>query len=141
MTFNTQQQKSLSAFITALGQQEDALPQGLQAQLHAIGLNLENRVTELPAIAASLPGLNQSYQKALADARDHEDTPGATLVSSGRKSSSRNGNYVDELSDRATEILTDSDPVAAAKQKMSPLFGKDFGKVATNPIRQFFRRG
>lgn len=61
MSSYPQQEKILTAFLTALGQQEESLPLGLQKQLNAIGQSLEARIVELPTIAASLPSLNQAY--------------------------------------------------------------------------------
>lgn len=67
MSSYPQQEKILTAFVTALAHQDESLPLGLQKQLNAIGQNLEARVVELPTIAASLPSLNQAYQAALSD--------------------------------------------------------------------------
>jgi CHASE2 domain-containing sensor protein len=67
MSLNPQQEKILTAFVTALAQQDESLPSALQKQLNAIGQNLEGRVVELSTIAASLPSLNQAYQVALSD--------------------------------------------------------------------------
>lgn len=130
-SLNPQQEKSLTAFITALGQQEESLPASLQTQLHAIGQNLENRAMELPTIAASLPSLNQAYQTALADAQSEKGEPGATLVSSTSQDPSA------ELSDRAVKILTDPDPVQAAQRSQT----RGLGQIASNPLKRFFRRG
>lgn len=127
-TLNPQQEKSLTAFITALGRQDDPLPEGLQKQLHAIGQNLETRSLELPAIAASLPNLNQAYQTALSDT--HADAPAATFASSPSQSDS------DKSFDRAVDILTADDPVQAAKRSRTPL-----GQIASNPLKRLFGRG
>ncbi|MBD2229972.1 hypothetical protein [Phormidium tenue] len=127
-TLNPQQEKSLTAFITALGQQDNALPEGLQKQLHAIGQNLEARVLELPAIAASLPNLNQAYQTALSETQ--ADAPAATFASSTSQSDS------DKQFDRAVDILTADDPVQAAKRHRTPL-----GQVASNPLKRILGRG
>ena len=131
MTFNSQQEKSLEAFITALSQQDDALPAGLQAQLQAIGQNLESRVMELPGIAASLPNLNNAYQAALADAQSDQEESGATFVSTASKDSSS------KMGDRAAKILADPNPVEAAQRKISP----SIGQIASNPLKRFFGRG
>lgn len=127
--FNQQQAKSLSAFLTALAQQDNSLPTGLQQQLHAIGQNLENRVVELPTIAASLPDLSNSYQAALADAGTDEGQK-ATLVSTDQDDSA-------QLRDRAVKILTDPDPVQAAQKSISP----GIGQIASNPLKRLFGRG
>ena len=131
MNFNPQQEKSLDAFITALSQQDDALPASLQAQLQAIGQNLESRVMELPVIAASLPNLNNAYQAALADAQPDQGETGATLVSTTSKDSS------DGIGDRAAKILTDPNPVEAAQRRKSP----SIGQIASNPLKRLFGRG
>ncbi|WP_416669244.1 hypothetical protein [Egbenema bharatensis] len=127
---NTQQENILTAFVTALAQQDESLPQGLQTQLHAIGQNLEARIVELPAIAASLPNLNQAYQSALANAQTHPADQGATLVSTNQDQNSK-------LRDRAVQILTDSDPVQAAQRSQS----RGLGQIASNPIKRIFGRG
>ncbi|MGI0488057.1 hypothetical protein ACN4EK_21670 [Pantanalinema rosaneae CENA516] len=126
---NPQHEKILTAFVTALAQQEAALPQGLQQQLYSIGQNLEARVVELPVIAASLPSLNQAYQSALADAQA-PGQPGATLVSV-------NQDHNNKLRDRAVQILTDADPVQAAQRAMSP----GLGQIAFNPLKRLFGKG
>ena len=131
MTFNSQQEKSLDAFVTALSQQDESLPASLQAQLQAIGQNLEGRVVELPAIAASLPSLNNAYQAALADAQTDQGKQGATFVSVTNKDRGTS------IGDRAAKILTDSDPVQAAQRSTS----RSVGQIASNPLKRFFRRG
>ncbi len=127
-TLNPQQRNTLTAFITALGQQDNALPEALQKQLHAIGQNLEARIIELPTIAASLPNLNQAYQTALSDTQS--DAPAATLVSNTNQSDS------DKQYDRAVDILTADNPVQAAQRSRTPL-----GKIASNPLKRFFGQG
>ncbi|PSN10620.1 hypothetical protein C7293_27375 [filamentous cyanobacterium CCT1] len=127
-TLNPQQEKTVTAFITALGRQDSALPEGLQKQLHAIGQSLETRILELPAIAASLPSLNQAYQTAMSDAQ--ADAPSATFVSNTNQSDS------DKQFDRAVDILTADDPVQAAKRSRTPI-----GQIASNPLKRFFGRG
>lgn len=129
-SLNSQQEKSLIAFMTALSQQDEAIPSGLQAQLQAIGQNIENRAVELPAIAASLPGLNRAYQQAMANPPT-EGEPGATLVSRGGEDSS------DKLRERAVEVFTAPDPVQAAQSN----FIRSSGQVASNPFKRFFGRG
>lgn len=123
---NPQHEKMLTAFVTALAQQDTALPQGLQQQLYSIGQNLEARVVELPVIAASLPDLNQAYQTALSEAQD-SGQPGATLVSV-------NQDHSIKLHDRAVKILTDADPVQAARRATSP----GLGQIAFNPLKRLF---
>ncbi|MBE9160243.1 hypothetical protein IQ265_25975 [Nodosilinea sp. LEGE 06152] len=125
---NPQQEKTLTAFITALGRQDSALPEGLQKQLHAIGQSLETRILELPAIAASLPNLNQAYQTALSDTQ--AEAPAATFASSTNRSDS------DKQFDRAVDILTADDPVQAAKRSRTPI-----GQIASNPLKRLFGRG
>jgi len=127
-TLNSQQEKTLTAFITALGRQDNALPEALQKQLHAIGQNLEARILELPAIAASLPNLNQAYQTALSDTQ--ADSPSATFVSNTNQSDS------DKQYNRAVDILTADDPVQAAKRSRTPL-----GQIASNPLKRLFGKG
>lgn len=129
--FQPQQEKSLIAFITALGQQEESLPPALQAQLHSIGQNLDSRVVELPTIAASLPNLQKAYQEALNHAQSETDDSRAVLVS--RSNSDRSS----ELRDRAIAILTDSNPVGAAQKSK---FGSR-GQIASNPLKRLFGRG
>ncbi|MGB5963561.1 MAG: hypothetical protein WBG73_23190 [Coleofasciculaceae cyanobacterium] len=129
-SLNSQHEKILVAFMTALGHQDESLPLGLQQQLHAIGQNLEARISELPTIAASLPNLNQAYQTALADAQTDAGEQGATLVSTSQDHSSK-------LYDRAVQIFTASDPVGAAQRNLP---GK-FGQIASNPLKRFFGRG
>jgi monomeric isocitrate dehydrogenase len=107
MSLNPQQEKILTAFVTALAQQDESLPLGLQKQLNAIGQNLEARVVELPTIAASLPSLYQAYQVALGDTLPDKGEHGATLVSMNQDRSAF-------LREHAAQILTDSDPVQAA---------------------------
>jgi hypothetical protein len=75
MSLNPQQEKILTAFVTALAQQDDSLPSALQKQLNAIGQNLEGRVVELPTIAANLPSLNQAYQVALSNTQTDKGEP------------------------------------------------------------------
>ncbi|NEP18354.1 MAG: hypothetical protein F6J97_15860 [Leptolyngbya sp. SIO4C1] len=123
-----QQEKNIEAFITALAQQEESLPAGLQSQLQAIGQNLENRATELNAIAASLPSLNQAYQTALNEV--HSSEPSATPVSASDQSAS------DKLLEQAAQVFTADDPVQAAQRQ-----SRSFGQVATNPLKRLFRRG
>ncbi|MBL1175183.1 hypothetical protein [Pantanalinema sp. GBBB05] len=127
---NSQQENILTAFVTALAQQDAALPSGLQQQLYSIAQNLEARVVELPVIAASLPGLNQSYQAALADAQD-PDQKGATLVAVNQ------ADHSVKLHDRAVKILTDADPVQAAQRALSP----GLGQIAFNPLKRLFGKG
>lgn len=129
-SLNSQNDKILLAFITALGRQDESLPSALQHQLHAIGQNLEARIVELPTIAANLPSLNQAYQTALADPQMDEGEQGATLVST-------NQDFSSQLRDRAIKIFTDPDPVQAAQRNLP---GK-FGQVASNPFKRFFGRG
>lgn len=129
-SLNPQNEKILVAFMTALGRQDESLPLGLQQQLHAIGQNLEARIVELPAIAASLPNLNQAYQTALADAQMDEGEQGATLVSTNQDHSS-------QLRDRAAQIFTAPDPVQAAQRNLP----RRFGQLASNPFKRFFGRG
>ena len=129
-TLNSQQEKTLTAFITALGRQDNALPEALQKQLHAIGQNLEARILELPAIAASLPNLNQAYQTALSDTQAEAGASGATFVSNTNQSDS------DKQYNRAVDILTADDPVQAAKRSRTPL-----GQIASNPLKRLFGRG
>lgn len=129
-SLTTEQEKILTAFVTALAQQEESLPLGLQKQLQAIGQNLEARVVELPVIAASLPNLNHAYQGTLADTRTDQGEQGATLVSTNQDHSTK-------LRERAIQILTDSDPVQAAQRHQS----RGLGKIASNPLKRFFSRG
>nr|WP_290221257.1 hypothetical protein [Trichocoleus desertorum] len=126
----TEQEKTVTAFVTALAQQEESLPQGLQKQLQAIGQNLEARVVELPVIAASLPDLNHAYQSALADPRANQGAQGATLVSTNQDHSTK-------LQERAIQILTDPDPVQAAQRHQF----RGLGQIASNPLKRFFGRG
>jgi hypothetical protein len=129
-SLTSQQEKELMAFVSALAQQDESLPPGLQKQLHAIGQNLEARVVELPVIAASLPSLNQTYQAALADAQTPEGEKGATLVSTQENSSTK-------LRERAVQIFTDPDPVQAAQRRPS----QRLGPMASNPLKRLFGRG
>lgn len=125
---NPQQEKMLTAFLTALSYQEEPLPEALQKQLHAIGQNLEARIVELPTIAASLPRLNNAYQTALANTQTGDQ--GGTLVSTHQ-------DMQEKLRDRGTQILTDPDPVRAAQRKMP----QQSGRVASNPIKRIFGLG
>lgn len=129
MALNSQQEKMLTAFVAALAQQEESLPLGLQKQLHAIGQNLDARVVELPVIAASLPKLNQAYQTALADTQTDEPQT-ATLISTNQDRSGK-------LHERAVQILTDPDPVHAARRGMT----RGLGQIASNPLKRFFGQG
>ncbi|MBF2051344.1 MAG: hypothetical protein IGS54_28935 [Elainella sp. C42_A2020_010] len=128
-SLNPQQEKILAAFVTALAQQEESLPAGLQNQLQAIGQNLETRIVELPVIAASLPSLNQAYQAALSDTQS-EGQQEAILVSTNQDRSAK-------LRDRAVQILTDPDPVQAAQRHQS----RGIGQIASNPLKRLFGRG
>jgi hypothetical protein len=130
MSLNPQQEKILTAFLTALGQQEESLPLGLQKQLNAIGQSLEARIVELPTIAASLPSLNQAYQIALSDTQTDKGEQGATFVSTNQDRSAK-------LREHAAQILTDSDPVQAAQRNQR----RGLGQIATNPLKRFFGRG
>jgi len=129
-SLTTEQEKTVTAFVTALAQQEKSLPEGLQKQLHAIGQNLEARVVELPVIAASLPDLNHAYQAALSDPQTAKGEQGATLVSTNQDHSTK-------LRERAIQILTDPDPVQAAQRHQS----RGLGQIASNPLKRFFGRG
>lgn len=129
-SLNPQQAKTLAAFVTALEQQDEPLPTGLQQQLHAIGQNLDARIAELPGIAASLPHLNQTYQAALANTQTDQGGQGATLVST-------HPDYSNRLRDRAIQIFTDSDPVQAAQHSQR----QGLGQIASNPIKRLFGRG
>jgi hypothetical protein len=124
-TLNPKQEKTLTAFIDALSQQDESLPQGLQQQLQAIGQNLNARIDELPGIAASLPGLNQSYQAALADVQS--DQQGATLVSTNQDGNTK-------LLDQAAKIFTDPNPVQAAQRSQT----RGIGQIASNPLKRLF---
>lgn len=130
MSSYPQQEKILTAFVSALAHQDESLPPGLQKQLNAIGQNLEARVVELPTIAASLPSLNQAYQVALSDTLPDKGDHGATLVSTNHDRSAF-------LREHAAQILTDSDPVQAAQRSQ---YRRD-GQIATNPLKRFFGRG
>jgi hypothetical protein len=127
---NPQQENSLAAFLTALTQQDESLPLGLQNQLHAMGQNLQARLVELPVIAASLPKLNQSYQAALADTASDKGNQGAQLVST-------NQDHSVNLFERAVQVFTDPDPVQAAQQTLP----RGLGQIASNPLKRFFGRG
>ena len=129
-SLTTEQEKILTAFVTALAQQEESLPLGLQKQLQAIGQNLEARVVELPVIAASLPSLDHDYQAALAAPRTDQGEQGAILVSTNQDHSTK-------LRERAVQILTNSDPVQAAQHHQS----RGLGQIASNPLKRFFGRG
>jgi hypothetical protein len=130
MSLNPQQEKILTAFVTALGQQEESLPLGLQKQLNAIGQSLEARIVELPTIAASLPSLNQAYQIALSDTQTDKGEQGVTFVSTNQDRSAK-------LREHAAQILSDSDPVQAAQRNQR----RGLGQIATNPLKRFFGRG
>jgi hypothetical protein len=130
MSLNPQQEKILTAFVTALSQQEESLPLGLQKQLNAIGQSLEARIVELPTIAASLPSLNQAYQIALSDTQTDKGEQGVTFVSTNQDRSAK-------LREHAAQILTDSDPVQAAQRNQR----RGLGQIATNPLKRFFGRG
>jgi hypothetical protein len=110
------QNQSLTAFLIALSQQPESLPAGLQAQLPAIGLNLANRIVELPVIAASIPSLERDFRAALTKLQAQETEPSkdsaASLVSTDSKLST-------EISSRAVEILTDPDPVKVAQKLLT----------------------
>jgi len=130
MSLNPQQEKILTAFVTALAQQDESLPSALQKQLNAIGQNLEGRVVELSTIAASLPSLNQAYQVALSDTQTDKGEQGATFISTNQDRSTK-------LHEHAAQILTDSDPVQAAQRNQH----RGLGQIATNPLKRFFGRG
>jgi hypothetical protein len=130
MSLNHQQEKILTAFVTALAQQDESLPSALQKQLNAIGQNLEGRVVELPTIAANLPSLNQAYQVALSDTQTDKGSQGATFISTNQDRSPK-------LHEHAAQILTDSDSVQAAQRNQR----QGLGQIATNPLKRFFRRG
>ena len=130
MSLNPQQEKILTAFVTALAQQDESLPSALQKQLNAIGQNLEGRVVELSTIAASLASLNQAYQVALSDTQTDKGSQGATFISTNQDRSTK-------LHEHAAQILTDSDPVQAAQRNQH----RGLGQIATNPLKRFFGRG
>lgn len=130
MSLNSQQEKILTAFVSALAHQDESLPLGLQKQLNAIGQNLEARIVELPTIAASLPSLNQAYQVALEDTQTDNGEHGATFVSTSVDRSAK-------LCEHAAQILTDSDPVQAAQRSQH----RGLGQIATNPLKRFFGKG
>jgi hypothetical protein len=129
MSLNPQQEKILKAFVTALGQQEESLPLGLQKQLNAIGQSLEARIVELPTIAASLPSLNQAYQIALSDTQTDKGEQDVTFVSTNQDRSAK-------LREHAAQIFSDSDPVQAAQRNQR----RGLGQIATNPLKRFFGR-
>ena len=129
-SLDSQQSNSISAFITALSQQDDSLPSGLEQQLHAIGQNLQNRAVELPVIAASIPGLNKAYQSALTDAQNNAGQQGATLVSTNQDDDAK-------LYDQAAQIFTAPDSVKAAQTSLP----RQLGQIASNPLKRFFGRG
>jgi hypothetical protein len=116
-SFTPNQSQSLTAFLIALSQQTESLPAGLQAQLPAIGLNLANRIVELPAIAASIPSLEKDYRIIIAKLQAQETKPseGAILASAG----STDHKHSTEISNSAVEILTDPDPVKAAQKHLA----------------------
>lgn len=128
MSSLTDQEKILAAFLSALSQQDEPLPEGLQKQLHAIGQSLQTRIVELPTVAASLPRLNEAYQAALASNPDDESK--ATLASANQDGGT-------ELQEEARKIFTDSDPVQVAQKKISP----ETGQVASNPLKRIFGLG
>jgi monomeric isocitrate dehydrogenase len=130
MSLNPQQEKILTAFVSALAQQDESLPLGLQKQLNAIGQSLEARIVELPTIAASLPSLNQAYQVALSDTLPDKGEQGATFISTSQDRSAF-------LREHAAQILSDSDPVQAAQRNQH----RGDGQIATNPLKRFFGRG
>jgi monomeric isocitrate dehydrogenase len=130
MSLNPQQEKILTAFVSALAQQDESLPLGLQKQLYAIAQSLEARVVELPTIAASLPSLYQAYQVALGDTQTDKGEHGVTFVSTNQDSSAK-------LREQAVQILTDSDPVKAAQRNQY----RGLGQIATNPLKRFFGKG
>ena len=130
MSLNPQQEKILTAFVTALAQQDDSLPSALQKQLNAIGQNLEGRVVELPTIAANLPSLNQAYQVALSNTQTDKGEQGATFISTNQDRSPK-------LHEHAAQILTDSDSVQAAQRNQH----QGLGQIATNPLNRFFHKG
>lgn len=129
-SLNPQQEKSLTAFVTALAQQDEALPLELQNQLQSIGQNLEARIVELPVIAASLPSLNQAYLAALSDTQANQGGQETILVST-------NQDHSIKLRDRAIQIFTDPDSVQAAQRNQS----RRIGPIASNPLKRFFGRG
>ncbi len=109
MSSYPQQERILTAFVSALAHQDESLPLELQNQLNAIGQNLETRIVELPAIAASLPSLNQAYQLALEDTLPDKGEQGATFVSTSFERRT-------ELREQVAQIFSDSDPVQAAQR-------------------------
>lgn len=132
-SFNSSQEQTLTAFMTALSQQTESLPPTLQAQLQSIGQNLSNRVMELSVVAASIPNLDKAYREALASLRtgEGEAATGVTFVSSTAQHQNT------QLGDNAVQILTAPDSVEAAQHSLS----RSSGTIASNPLKRFFRQG
>ncbi len=128
--FNSTQQLNLKAFTLALSQQSEPLPPSLQSQLKSIGLNLSNRVVELTAIAASLPGLDQSFRKAQNDIQIAETSQDTEPVSADEVTQ-----HSDELMEQAVQIFTDPNPVKAAQEHFAVL-----QKKPSNVWQRFFHK-
>lgn len=132
-SFNSTQEQTLTAFMAALSHQTNSLPSALQGQLQSIGHNLENRVMELPVVAASIPSLDQSYREALANLRASEGRPNIDVKFVSTLTQEQNT----KLNENAAQILTAPDSVKAAQDKLV----QRSGQMASNPLKRFFRRG
>lgn len=119
--------------MAALNQQTDSLPPALQGQLQSIGHNLENRVMELPVVAASIPRLDQAYRDALTNLRASEGKPQTNVALVSASTQDQNA----KLNENAVQILAASDSVKAAQDN---LVNKS-GQIASNPLKRFFHRG
>jgi len=112
----------LTGFLAALEQLNEALPDDIQIQLHAIGKALEvnsTNIGNLDAIAESYPPLDTVYQKELAALEKevgerNKGLPPLPLPTEPTR----------ELSNTAIDTFTADDSVVTAKQPVNQSFLK-----------------
>lgn len=113
MNLTPRDEINLHAFLVALAQQTEPLPPGLQAQLHAIGQNLTNRVMELATIAATIPSLDNAFHTARSALQTQDGQRSKGVIPAPFTPADQINNT--ELSNSAVQILTSPDSVKAAK--------------------------
>ncbi|PSB41642.1 hypothetical protein C7B80_30095 [Cyanosarcina cf. burmensis CCALA 770] len=111
---------TLTAFLAALKQLNEPLPDGIQIQLHAIGKVLEvdsTNLGNLDAIAESYPPLDEFYQQELAALEKevgerNKGLPPLPLSTEPTR----------ELTNTAIDTFTADDSVVTAKQAVNQSF-------------------
>lgn len=120
---------TLTAFLAALKQLNEPLPDDIQIQLHAIGKALEadsTNIGNLDAIAESYPPLDAVYQKELAALEKdvgerNKGLPPLPLPTEPTR----------ELTNTAIDTFTADDSVVTAKQAVNQSFLKRIWQLIT----------